>query len=148
MLIVSLLAGGGGNDIWGWYDEVNAREYAILGMTTGTAFVDVTNPDSPASIGVLPTQTVASVWRDVKVYQDHAYIVADNAGAHGMQVFDLRRLRTAASPQTFAADFIYHQIGNTHNIAINEMSGFAYLVGADTCFSVNESEVELVDVTY
>lgn len=30
------------NDIWGWYDEVNDKEYAILGLYSGTAFIDVT----------------------------------------------------------------------------------------------------------
>ena len=33
-----------------------------------------------------------SPWRDVKVVADHAYIVAE-AQDHGMQVFDLNRLR-------------------------------------------------------
>ena len=78
-----------GNDIWGWFDTTTGNEYALVGMTDGTAFVDVTNPENPVFLGRLPTQTQSSTWRDIKVYQDHAYVVADNAGAHGMQVFDL-----------------------------------------------------------
>lgn len=34
-----------------------------------------------------------SLWRDIKVHRDHAFVVADNSGPHGMQVFDLTRLR-------------------------------------------------------
>ena len=30
----------------------------------------------------------------MKVYKDHAFIVSDGAGPHGMQIFDLTRLRT------------------------------------------------------
>jgi choice-of-anchor B domain-containing protein len=86
-------------------------------------------------LGGLPTQTVASPWRDIKVYENHAYIVADNAGPHGMQVFDLTRLRGVASPQTFAADVVYGDFASAHNLAINETTGFAYAVGTNTCGS-------------
>lgn len=122
-----------GNDIWGWVDAQSGNEYALMGMTNGTAFVDVTDPENPVLLGNLPTETVQSAWRDIKVYQDHAYIVADGAGAHGMQVFDLTRLRGVLAPQTFFADFVYGDFGNAHNIAINETTGFAYAVGTNTC---------------
>ena len=35
---------------------------------------------------------VFNIWRDIKVYKDHAYIVSEEP-THGMQVFDLTRLR-------------------------------------------------------
>lgn len=127
------MGGTRGNDIWGWFDSQTDNEYALLGMTNGTAFVDVSDPENPVFIGRLPTQTVTSIWRDIKVYQDHAYIVADNAGAHGMQVFDLTRLRGLTTPQTFTADVLYGSFDSAHNIAINEETGFAYVVGSDTC---------------
>lgn len=132
---VSLEAMGGtaGNDIWGWFDAASNKEYALMGMTNGTAFVDVSDPENPIYLGILPTQTVNSIWRDIKVYQDHAYIVADSAGAHGMQVFDLSRLRGLVAPQVFAADVVYADFENAHNLAINEDSGFAYAVGTNTC---------------
>lgn len=127
------MGGGDGNDIWGWADPLNGDEYAIMGLTNGTAFVDVTDPDSPVLIGRLPTNTVASTWRDMKVHMNHAYVVADGAGAHGMQVFDLTRLRSAVPPETFTADAVYTDFRNAHNIAVNEASGFAYAVGTNTC---------------
>jgi len=78
-----------------------------------------------------------SVWRDMKVYQNHAYIVSDGAGEHGMQVFDLTRLRDITEPQEFDVDFLYTDIASSHNIVMNEESGFAYAVGAsgggETC---------------
>ena len=102
-------------------------------MTNGTAFVDITDPENPVFLGRLPTQTANSIWRDIKVYQDYAYVVADGAGAHGMQVFDLTRLRGVAAPQVFAADVLYGDFGSAHNIAINEDTGFAFAVGTNTC---------------
>lgn len=127
------MGGGNGNDIWGWVDTQSAKEYALMGLTNRTAFVDVTDPVNPVFLGRLPTNTVASSWRDIKVYLDHAYIVADGAGAHGMQVFDLSRLRGVAPPQTFMADFVYSDFESAHNLAINEATGFAYAVGTNTC---------------
>ncbi|HET6591708.1 MAG TPA: choice-of-anchor B family protein [Xanthomonadales bacterium] len=142
---VPLAAMGGttGNDIWGWVDDSTGREYALMGMTNGTAFVDVTNPERPVLLGRLPTQTRASTWRDIKVYRDHAYVVADRAGAHGMQVFDLTRLRGLAAPQVFQADVVYGDFENAHNIAINEGTGFAYAVGTNTC----GGGLHMIDIT-
>jgi choice-of-anchor B domain-containing protein len=125
--------GGLGSDIWGWVDRQTGDEYALMGMTNGVAFVAIRDPQKPLFLGRLPTQTRDSSWRDIKVYLNHAYVVADNAGAHGMQVFDLTRLRGLISPQTFSADVVYGDFRNAHNIAINESTGFAYAVGTDTC---------------
>jgi choice-of-anchor B domain-containing protein len=127
------LGGTRGNDIWGWADPLTGDEYALMGLSNGTAFVRITDPDNPVVLGRLPTQTTSSTWRDIKVYSDHAFIVADGAGAHGMQVFDLTRLRGLAAPQTFSADVVYGDFQNAHNLAINTSTGFAYAVGTNTC---------------
>ena len=58
---------GVGNDIWGWTDPETGREYALVGCADGTSFVDVTEPTKPQVIGFLPTHTVSSTWRDIKV---------------------------------------------------------------------------------
>ena len=127
------MEGSAGNDIWGWADPDTGREYALMGMTDGTAFVDITNPQGPVYLGRLPTETRDSVWRDIKVFRDHAYIVADGAGAHGMQVFDLKRLRNASGTQEFSEDVLYDGFENSHNLAINEATGFVYAVATNTC---------------
>lgn len=122
-----------GSDIWGWTDSTTNKEYALITFEDKTCFVDVSDPVNPIYLGNLPTNAGVSFWRDVKVYNNHAYIVADNAGSHGMQVFDLTRLRTVTSPpQTFTADTVLNDVGSCHNIAINEDTGFAYLVGCNT----------------
>lgn len=119
-----------GNDSWGWTDPDNGHEYALIGLNNGTAFIDITNPVSPVYLGKLPTHTSNSSWRDIKVYNNHAFIVSE-ADGHGMQVFDLTRLRSVASPpETFSEDAHYNGVGSAHNIAINEDSGYAYIIGA------------------
>ena len=95
-------------------------------------FVDISNPSSPAVIGRLPSHTGnSSSWRDIKVYENHAFIVADNNTGHGMQVFDLTRLRDVGnSTVNFDNDAHYDGVSSAHNVVINEETGFAYIVGA------------------
>jgi choice-of-anchor B domain-containing protein len=133
-LPISSVGGGRGSrmsDNWGWTDPETGREYALAGRNDGTGFVDITDPENPRYLGNLPLTPGATpaAWRDIKTYKNHAYIVADGAGNHGMQVFDLTRLRTVRTPQTFVPDFLYTNIASAHNIVINEETGFAYGVG-------------------
>ncbi len=120
------------NDIWGWTDTTTGKEYALVGLNNGTAFVDITDTEELIYLGKLPSATGTSIWRDIKVYQDHAFIVSEASG-HGMQVFDLTKLRNVVNaPETFEADTRYTGFGNAHNIVINEVSGYAYAVGTNT----------------
>ena len=129
---LTTMVAGSGNDIWGWTDPTTGNEYALMGLNNGTAFIDITAPDTPIYLGKLPTETVNSGWRDIKVYSDHAFIVSE-AADHGMQVFDLSRLRNVPNPPaTFTADAVYSEFGNAHNIVINENTGYAYAVGTQT----------------
>jgi choice-of-anchor B domain-containing protein len=133
---------GNGNDLWGWTDPQTGREYALVGRTTGTAFVDISRPREPIYLGYLPTHTVDSIWRGIKVFADHAFIVSE-APDHGMQIFDLRRLRTVASPPArFTETAHYAGFGSTHTLALNTQTGFAYAVGTRTC----EGGLHVVDV--
>ena len=121
------------NDIWGWTDPTTQKEYALVGLSNGTSFVDISDAENPVYLGRLPTHTNNSTWRDIKVYNNHAFIVSE-AGGHGMQVFDLTELRNVTNPPIqFTATAHYGQFGNAHNIFINEDTGFAYAVGTSTC---------------
>lgn len=129
---ISAMGAQAGNDIWGWTDTSTGKEYALMGLDNGTAFIDISDDVTPVYLGKLPTATTASPWRDVKVYGEYAYIVSE-ANDHGVQVFDLKKLRSVTNaPQTFSADGSYSGLGNAHNIVINEQSGFAYPVGTNT----------------
>ena len=128
------------NDLWGWTDPESSREYAIMGRADATTFVDLTDPANPVYLGELPLTEGAmpNMWRDIKVYGNHAFVVADNAGPHGVQVFDLTQLRDVVdAPVTFEETANYDGINSAHNIVINEETGFAYVVGAsgggETC---------------
>ncbi|MDX1418637.1 MAG: choice-of-anchor B family protein [Rubricoccaceae bacterium] len=122
-----------GNDIWGWADPQDGSEYALVGLSNGTAFVDVTDPSDPVYLGLLPSATSSSTWRDVKTIGNYAYIVSEASG-HGMQVFDLTRLRDVQSPPTFfTADARFGGFGSAHNIVANDESHYVYAVGQNAC---------------
>jgi choice-of-anchor B domain-containing protein len=132
---------GNGNDMWGWTDPRTGREYGIVGSSLSTSFVDVTDPENPVLVGHLPTSGTGSnvLWRDVKVDGNFAFIVSEQSG-HGMQVFDLKKLRGAAPGTVFSADAVYRgrddtgqALSNSHNIGIHPETDFAYAVGTNTC---------------
>jgi len=127
------------NDIWGWVDPDTGHEYALVGRKDGTSFVDVTDPLQPRYLGQLwrTEGSPLASWRDIKVYKNHAYIVADGSGLHGIQIFDLTQLRSVTDPVTFEETAHYDGVASVHNIAINEETGFGYSVGnssgGETC---------------
>lgn len=121
----------------GWTSE-DGREFALVGQTDGTAFVEVLEGGALQYLGRLPTQSSSSLWRDLKVIGNHVYIGSE-ARSHGIQVFDLTKLLTIdpASPVTFStsSDLTAHWSGvsNSHNVVANEETEKLYVVGANTC---------------
>lgn len=168
------------NDIWGWTDPVTGKEYALVGLTDGVSFVDVSDPNNPVVVGKLEesditakykpiafeeaypactmgigdteaakTLTQGSTWRDLKVFNNHAFVVAD-AQPHGVQSFDLTRLRDVEEiPAVFTEDALYDGLASAHNITINESTGFAYVSGvtrAEQCGSRQETGLHILDL--
>jgi len=135
------------NDIWGWTDSRTRREYVLLGATEGTVVIDITWSRRPIVVGMLPAATLdpdRPFWRDIKVFQDHAFVVSEQTD-HGMQVLDLsvlRDLNRPDNPVALEAVAQYNEFSTSHNIVINEDSGFAYVVGANTCLG----GLEMIDI--
>ncbi len=133
-------------DSWGWTDPLDNKEYAIVTLNDGTAFVDISVPTSPRFLGKLnstytsPNSSATSWWHDVKVYNNYAYIVSE-ATNFGMQIFDLTRLRGLSTSTTntsgpnqmriFTRDGLYTGVSKTHNLIINEDTGYLYLLGSN-----------------
>ncbi len=134
------------NDMWGWTDPETGSDYALVGGGQGLAVVDITHRLRPVVMGLLPTHsTGAFIWRDVKVFANHAFVVSEDP-LHGMQVLDLTQLRgldVSAGPVTFAETAHYDGFSTAHNIGINEDTGYAYVLGSDTC----SGGLHMVDIT-
>ncbi len=120
-----------GSGCWGWTDPLTNKEYAIMGCSTHTAFVDITNPSAPIYKGkVVAHDNSSSIWREISVINNHALIVSETTD-HGMQIFDLTRLRNVTTPQVFAADARYTGFGNCHTVSSNPATGFTYCDGTN-----------------
>jgi choice-of-anchor B domain-containing protein len=86
-------------------------------------------------------------WRDIKVYSNHAFIVADGARDHGIQIFDLTKLRNVRNaPVTFEEDAHYEGFASAHNIVINEETGFAYAVGVNSGGETCGGGLHMIDI--
>lgn len=138
-------------DIWGWEDPETGHEWVLLGRTDGTAFINIADPSNPVYVGeLLRTEgSPGAAWRDVKVYKDHAFVVADGSGQHGVQIFDLRQLRdveVADMPVTFEMTAHYTGTASTHNIVINEDTGFAYAVGNRSGGETCNGQSHMIDI--
>ena len=75
------------SDCWG-YTSPSGREYAMIGLQKGTAFVEITNPTLPRIVEYVPGAT--SLWHDIKVLGHYAYGVSE--GGLGIQVMDMSRI--------------------------------------------------------
>ncbi|HTO86385.1 MAG TPA: choice-of-anchor B family protein [Thermoanaerobaculia bacterium] len=103
---LSTLATGAtsGSNLWGFRSRSDSREYALIGLDTGTAVVDVTDAIHPRLVGSVPGQL--SRWREVKVFQRFepaaarwkawAYVVTEASGG-GLQILDLSDLPRSVS---------------------------------------------------
>ena len=120
-------------DLWGWTDPQDGTEYAIVGTRTGTAFIDISTPTAPVRIGNLPAHNnVSNLWRDVEVSGNWCYVGSEASG-HGLQIFDLTRLRNVANPPvTFTEDAHYAGFGSSHTIFADKGAPYVYAVGTGT----------------
>ncbi len=101
-------------DCWG-YVSPSGREYAIVGVSTGTAFVEITDPVNPVIVDVM---TQPNRGRDMKVYQNYVYSSSDRGPTH---VYDVADIDNGVITHVRS----FNQ--GTHNLAVDEVSGFLYL---------------------
>ena len=120
------------NDLWGWTDPLDGREYVLFGKRDGTWFIEVTNPQLPRIVGELPATGLAnSLWRDIKVVGHHMVVVSE-ASLSRLQVFDLTRLRNHLSigpPMVFSTDTLLEGFSKAHNVVVHGDSDGVYVCG-------------------
>ena len=116
----------GGSDCWGW-QAPDGREYAIMGVAAGIAFVNVTD-GYVADIVPGPTSGCGTVfWRDMVNYGQYLYCVSECVGLNeGLMIIDMQylpdsvHLVTAYKPPSGGR--------TSHNLSIDTAKGFAYIV--------------------
>lgn len=132
------------NDVWGFYDVNDGKEYAILGLVNGVGVVEVTDPEAPRMVGSVSSESTS--WRDIKVYQhfnrvtarwdSYAYVTADSASV-GTMIIDLRSLpneiSVAASDNSdISAHNVYlSNVDYSLGVALNGVDPFLHIAGSN-----------------
>ena len=132
------------NDVWGFYDVNDGKEYAILGLRNGVGVVEVTDPEAPRMVGSISSESTS--WRDIKVYQhfnrvtarwdSYAYVTADSASV-GTMIIDLRSLpneiSVAASDNSdISAHNVYlSNVDYSLGVALNGVDPFLHIAGSN-----------------
>ncbi len=114
------------NDIWG-YAAPDGTEYALVGTQTGFSIVSLADPANPTEVAFIPGGS--TTWRDIKTWEETAYVVCDNC-PDGLLVVDLSDLPNSA-PFYHVTDITnVGTLGPAHNIYMDEF-GYAYLAGSN-----------------
>lgn len=113
------------NDVWG-YTSPSGREYAIIGLTEGTGFVDLSDPYRPIVIADIPD--ARSEWSDMAVYGEYAYNVNENRDEGELQIIDLTDIDNGTVTLVGSA---VGGLRSAHNIYVNPDSGHAYPCGTN-----------------
>lgn len=117
------------NEIWGL--AVNGREYAVIGTTLGTHFIDVTDPSNPVQIHIVEGAVTgpAIIHRDYHDDGCFLYAVADEpAYAYGgatlstLQIIDVSGLPESVEVVYDSNELIFR----SHNIFIDEPNDKLY----------------------
>ena len=132
------------NDIWGFVDLNNQKEYALMGLRNATVVVDVSDPQVPVEVGSI--SGAASTWRDIKVYQyfdnstsrykAYAYVTTE-ANLQGIQILDLTDLPNQVTLVATISEFstahnIYlANVNYANGTALPGLSPYIYVEGSN-----------------
>lgn len=130
------------NEVWGL--AVNGHEYAIIGSTDGTHFIDVTDTDAifEAYRVVGGTRGSQIIHRDYHDNDGFLYAVADEGSNSTLQIIDIRSLPDSITVVYDSKEYIRR----SHNIFIDDDQDIMYACissGDNTPFAA----LRLFDIT-
>ena len=106
------------SDITGFYQD--GREFAVIGLQNGAAFIDITDPYNPFETGRIDGSN--SIWRDLKYWDRHVYIGTE--AEDGIKIVSVDNLDEPILVNTIT-DML-----TSHNIHV-DLDGYLYVVGSD-----------------
>ena len=135
--VTGVWAKGMMNDVGGWTSPTG-EEYALATNSGGIAIVRVTDPTNPEYLGRVESQApfdFRNIWGDPDTFGNYAYftteiddssiVIIDMSGADGLPAVD-DPFTDLPLPTYYVAPGGYD---GSHNVVINEATGFAYLAG-------------------
>ena len=110
------------NELTGWVDTSNGKEYIIMGSIDSIYFFDVTDP-TQIKLCDVEWGLNQAINRDVETYSHYVYTASDNAPKGKLQIFDLQYLPDSVQ-KVYESDEFGH---NTHSLFINPESKRLYM---------------------
>jgi len=81
------------NGCWAWVDTAHGMaEYAIVGSTSGTHIIDISNPGTPIERDFVAGRRNQCIWREYKTYGKYLYAISDDGAPNSFQIMDLSYL--------------------------------------------------------
>lgn len=114
--------------VWGYVSPTGV-EYALVGVESGLSIVSLADPTQP--IQVQHVAGTSSIWREMKVWGNYAYVVTEG-GNNGLQIIDLAGLPSQANV-SYWKPFIgatNETLETAHTIWIDD-KGYLYLSGTN-----------------
>lgn len=113
-------------NLWGYYDSVNQKEYALVGVEFGLSIVDVTNPDVPKEVFFIEADS--SLWQEPKTWKQYVYMTNEK-GTKGILIVDMSNLPNTVNVVYWKGTPTYEYKGRSHSCFIDE-NGILYLTGS------------------
>ena len=105
------------------YVHHDGREYAILGTTTGTSIVRLTDPANPVEVSFISGPP--SDWREMKQYRNWVYVCSEGAGTgRGIQVISMENPDDPRLVKTYKTGF-----DTAHTVTIDTTRAILYCNG-------------------
>lgn len=79
------------NEVWGWVNPQDGREYALIGSHKGVHIIDVSDPYHPYQAAFVKGRSENVINRDIKTQGKYAYAFADQR-LGSLQVWDMSYL--------------------------------------------------------
>ncbi len=105
------------------YVHHDGREYAILGTTTGTSIVRLTDPRNPVEVDFIGGPP--SDWREMKQYRDWVYVCSEGTGTgRGIQIISMENPDNPRLVRTYRTGF-----DTAHTVSIDTTRAILYCNG-------------------
>jgi choice-of-anchor B domain-containing protein len=114
------------NSVWGYVDETGI-EYAVVGTRKGVSVVSLADPTNP--VEVYWYEGTESIWREVRVVGDYAYVTTE--AADGLLIIDLTPLPAAPITNTNSYFGTQSAPWTRAHALFNDEQGYLYITGAN-----------------
>jgi choice-of-anchor B domain-containing protein len=126
------------NDLTGYYNPINNKEYIICGSTDSIYFFEIGDTNKLKLVDVEHGKSIFARNRDFEIYKHYAYCVSDQASGIGaLQIFDLQYL-----PDSVHKVYESNVLGTfTHTIFIDSVLAKMYM-----CTNLGQFGISAMDV--